>query len=95
MSEQEGKVPYRKRPVDLIDILYYEATGEMMPPDARKMMNKPVEAPECIDPMEVYKTPVFPPIKWIFGEGFRKEWDIKKTVRHQMDCQCLECIQDD
>lgn len=33
MSEYEGKVPYRAPPsrrVDLIDLLYYEATGKMM-----------------------------------------------------------------
>lgn len=37
MSEYEGKACWRKRNcADISDVLYYEATGELMPPDINK-----------------------------------------------------------
>ncbi len=44
MSEYEGKVPKKRRTLDLIDILYYEATGEILPLETRiKMENSKKE----------------------------------------------------
>ena len=48
MSEYEGKVSYRSNShnVDLIDVLYYEATGEMMTSKEKEKVIKMLEEKE-------------------------------------------------
>jgi hypothetical protein len=69
MSEYEGKVPYRKyaRTVDLSDILYYEATGELMSREEKEkvkdiMENKKLYAISFVDDVG---------IRFIMGKTYR------------------------
>jgi hypothetical protein len=45
MSEYEGKIPYRNysRNVDINDILYYEATGNIMSREDKEKIDKIME----------------------------------------------------
>lgn len=44
MSNYEGKTQYRKRGhVDLIDLLHYEATGEVLDPEDKKQILESIE----------------------------------------------------
>lgn len=44
MSEYEGKAYWRKRNcADISDVLYYEATGELRPPDIKEVVFESLE----------------------------------------------------
>lgn len=62
MSEYEGKVPYRKyaRNVDLSDILYYEATGELMSREEKEKVKDIMEDKKIVE--STFQE--YPPIKF-------------------------------